>query len=315
MRELAQMETHVAKNQFFEFRRDQEPEIVINSGDEVVFLTKDAHNGTVPDGPVGTDVVFPDLDLKVANPVTGPVFLRDAGPQDTLKVTVIDIILAPKGYVVARPKWGTFYNVVSRNTARIVGVKNGIITFNDKLQFPVRPMIGAMGVIPESGVGYSALPGPYGGNIDHNDIRVGSVVYFPIFIEGAGFGLGDVHASMGDGELSSGAIDICAEVRVKLEILRKKYDIARPIIENEREIIVTSNAPKFHDAKQIAVREMINLLRYGLGVSEVEAYLLITLAGDLRIGQVCDSGEGLIDNTLRLSFPKYSEHLKWNTLV
>lgn len=302
------------KNQFFEFKIAQKAEITINSGDEVIFHTKDAHNGTVPDGPVGSDVVFPDIDIKVANPVTGPVFINNARAGEVLKVTVIDIKLADKGFVVARPSWGTFYNIVKKNTARIVGVKNGIITFSKKIKFPVRPMIGAMGVIPKSDIGYSALPGTYGGNIDHNDIKVGSIVYFPIFISGAGFGLGDVHASMGDGELSSGAIDICAEVKVKLEVLKRKYEIARPIIENEKEYIVTSNAPNFHEAKKIAVREMLNLLMYGLDISEIEAYLLITLAGDLRIGQVCDSGEGLIDNTLRLAFPKYLNDLNWNHL-
>jgi amidase len=308
------MATHRARNQFFEFRKDQKPEISIDSRDEVIFSTKDAHNGTVPDGPVGSDVIFPDIEIKVANPVTGPVFIKNARPGNVLKVTVLGIKLSEKAYVVARPRWGTLWDLVTKNTARIVGIQNDEITFSEKLRFPVRPMIGAMGVIPETGIGYSALPGTYGGNIDHNDIRVGSNVYFPIFVEGAGFGLGDVHASMGDGELSSGAIDICAEVKVKLEVLEKKYGITRPVIENEKEIIVTSNAPEFHESKKIAVREMINLLRYGLDVSEVEAYLLITLAGDLRIGQVCDSGERMFDNTLRLAFPKYSKYLKWKSL-
>lgn len=99
-----------------------------------------------------------------------------------------------------------------------------------------------------------------------------------------------------------------------MEIHERRYDITRPVIENETEIIVTSNASEFHASKQIAVREMIDLLRYGLDVSETEAYLLITLVGDLRIGQVCDNGEGTFDNTLRLAFPKYSSHLKWKSL-
>lgn len=203
------MAIHRAKNQFFEFKRDQNPEISIDSGDEVIFSTKDAHNGTVPDAPVGSDVVFPDLDIKVANPVTGPVFVKNARPGNVLKVTILQIKLSEKAFVVARPHWGAIHELVTKNTARIVGITNSLILFNEKLRFPIRPMIGAMGVTPEGGIGYSALPGTYGGNIDHNDIRVGSIVYFPIFVEGAGFGLGDVHASMGDGELSSGAIDIC----------------------------------------------------------------------------------------------------------
>jgi amidase len=252
--------------------------------------------------------------MKRANPVTGPVFIRGAKQGQVLRVTIIDIKLAEKGYVVARPLWGTFHNLVVRNTARIVGVQDGMITFSDTLTFPVRPMIGALGVIPAAGIGSSALPGAYGGNMDHNDIRAGSTVHFPIFVDGAGFGLGDVHASMGDGELSSGAIDICAEVRVRLEVAERKHDLRSPIIENEKEFIVTSNAPTFEDAKKMAVREMMDLLQYGLEVSETEAYLLVTLAGDLRIGQVCDSGEGIIDNTLRLAFPKYAGSLHWKSL-
>jgi acetamidase/formamidase len=61
---------------------------------------------------------------------------------------------------------------------------------------------------------------------------------------------------MGDGELSSRAIDICAEVRVRIEVLEKKYDIMRPVIENEKEIIATSNAPEFHESKKIVVRQI-----------------------------------------------------------
>lgn len=218
--------------------------------------------------------------------------------------------------MVARPSWGTFYGIVKENTARIVGIRDDLLIFSEKIQIPIRPMIGALGVFPENGVGYSALPGTYGGNINQNNIKVGSVVYFPVFVDGAaGLGIGDVHASMGDGELSSRAVDIYAEVRVLVEVFKIKYDIIRPIIETEKEIIVTGNAPEFHEAKKIVVREMMNLLRYGLNISEVDAYLLITLVGDLRIGQVCDSGEGLIDNTLRLAFPKYSNFLNWNKLV
>ncbi len=281
----------------FLFSRKIKPVLTIESRDEITFHTRDAHNGTVP---AGGDVHFPDIDLKECNPVTGPVYIKDAKPGDMLLVTIRDIKLDGKGFVPARQKMGIIHNLVEADLARNMAIKDGLIHFSDKIKIPIRPMIGTIGVAPADKEIYSAYAGTHGGNMDNNDVWIGSKLYLPVFVDGALLSVGDVHASMGDGELTSGGIDINAEVVLQTELI-KNAKINWPVIETGDAIITTSNSDDFYEANKIAALEMINLLTRILGVTKVEAYWLISIIGDLKISQACGLEIGL---NLRLSFPK-----------
>lgn len=300
---------HIIKrdNYNFSFNRLVPPVLEINSGDIVVFETIDAHNRTVPDG---TDVVFPDLDFKYCNPITGPVGIRNSEPGDILKIQVKKINLASKGFVPARKNMGSVKGLTQKNIARNINVRDGLLYFSDKIIIPARPMIGTIGVAPGEGEIHSNFPGIHGGNMDNNDIKMGSILYLPVFVKGALLSVGDVHATMGDGELTSGGVDIDAEVTLKVEII-KNSRINRPIIETGNSYVTTSNSPDFYKANKVVTLEMINLLRKGLGVTEIEAYWLISMYGDLKISQAADCK---IDLTLRLSFPKFKKYLKWKKI-
>ncbi len=281
----------------FLFSESIKPVLMAGAGDEIIFQTRDAHNGTVPDG---ADVVFPDVELKDCNPVTGPVYIKNARPGDILIVEVKEIILNPRGFVPSGKEIGIIHGLATGNLARNLKVENGLIDFSEEIKIPIRPMIGTIGVAPAGEEIFSSHIGVHGGNMDNNDVKEGSKIYFPVFVEGALLSMGDVHASMGDGELTSGGVDICSEVLVQIDLIKDKK-INRPVIETGSSIIVTSNAVDFYEANKLATLEMINLLMGLLEINKIEAYWLISICGDLKISQAFDCEIGL---SLRLSFPK-----------
>ena len=287
----------------FMFSKSIEPAAKVSSGDEIVFHTRDAHNGTVP---AGKDVIFPHRDLKDCNPVTGPVYINEAAAGDILSVEIISIKLDRQGFVPSSKCMGIIQGLVSENLARNLKVEDGFIDFSEEIKIPVRPMVGTIGVAPAGDDIYSSCIGTHGGNMDNNDVKPGAKLYLPVFTEGALLSAGDVHASMGDGELTSGGIDICAEVLVKVDLIKDK-SLNRPVIETEDSIIMTANAMDFYDANRIAANEMIELLSGIFNISSVEAYWLISICGDLKISQAFDCEIGL---SLRLAFPKVGRMLK-----
>ncbi|ELY63411.1 formamidase [Natronococcus jeotgali DSM 18795] len=78
-------------------------------------------------------------------------------------------------------------------------------------------------------------PREHGGNCDIKDLSLGSTIYFPVFVDGAKFGIGDIHASQGDGEITfCGAIEMAGYVDLKFELVKdgmNKYGIDHPIFE------------------------------------------------------------------------------------
>jgi len=291
----------------FTFSKTLRPIAAVKLGEKVIFETQDALCGTAPKG---RNEIFPDPDLSRVNPVTGPVEIKGANQGDTLVVKVEDIKLANYGSIQAFRNMGPIPGLINENRTRTIEIKDGLASFNDTIKLPINPMIGTIGVAPAEGEIPAAYPGPHGGNMDNNEVRPGAIVYFPIFVDGALFALGDVHATMGDGELPGAGIDICADVTVTFDILKGKR-IERPIIETEKAYSVTSNASTFHEASRIATEEMIKLLQKGLGVDRLEAFWLIGAAGNLMISQACN---GPIDITLRLVFPKLKQQLKWKNI-
>ena len=137
--------------------------------------------------------------------------------------------------------------------------------------------------------------------MDNNLVTVGTRVYLPVFVSGALFALGDLHASMGDGELTGGGIDIDGEVTLRLNLVKGR-SWPRPWLETKDSWATCSNAPTLEGAIDIATRDMVNLLAEKLGVSREHAFMMIGSHGDIRIGQAAKI-KGL-DATLCLVFPK-----------
>lgn len=293
------MQTHIITRDHivYSFDREHSPVRKIDTGDKIRFETYDARTGTIRSEDNLLDRPHP----IGANPATGPVFVRGAEPGDTLRVEILEVQLASQGYIAIKAGLGNLGHLAEKYVTRLVQIEDGIVHYDDRLRFPVRPMIGVIGTAPSGEAVPTLYPGPHGGNMDHNDVKVGSCVYLPVFVEGALFGVGDVHAAMGDAEVTMTGIEICAEVTVRVDLI-KGESITRPWIETDASWITTGDAPKLADAITIACEEMANLLQRKLSVSFDDAYLLMSAIGDVRISQSCQPNQ--FPSTIRVVFPK-----------
>ena len=295
------MRTHIITRDhiFYSFNREHGAVLKIDPGDKICIETYDARTGTIRSEKSLLDRPHP----LGANPATGPIFVRGAEPGDTLRVEILKVQLASQGFIAIKAGLGNLGHLAEKYVTRLVQIEDGIVHYDDRIRFPVRPMIGVIGTAPAGEAVATLYPGPHGGNMDHNDVRVGSCVYLPVFVEGALFGLGDVHAAMGDAEVTMTGIEICAEVTVRVNLI-KDESTRRPWIETDGSWITTGDAPKLADAITIACEEMANLLQQKLSVSFDDAYLLMSAIGDVRISQSCQPNR--FPSTIRVVFPKIS---------
>jgi amidase len=174
---------------------------------------------------------------------------------------------------------------------------DGTYKFGSNVRIKPKPMIGTIGVAPDEAI-TTLSSGAHGGNLDTTDICIGSKLSLPVFVEGALFGVGDVHACMGDGEVCGTGIECGAEVTIRLSLL-PGYSIPRPRIETDKEIMCVASAEGLEQAIRLALADMVVWLHAEKGLTDEEAYMLVSLCGDVRIGQVVDPAV-----TVRVAVPK-----------
>ena len=195
-------------------------------GESVVFETWDALGGRVRSH---KDALELSLPREMGNPATGPVYVEGARTGDTLGVEIIDIRLGDLGYGRVK-SGGVIIDELKPPAANLTPIRNGMVRFNETLSFPVRPMVGVVGVAPRGDPVPTFYPGDHGGNMDVNAAITGSTVFLPVSTPGGLLAIGDVHARMGDGELNGGGLDIAARVKVQVT-LHQRLGWRRPVIE------------------------------------------------------------------------------------
>ncbi len=261
------------------------PAVEIDDGDTVVFETYDARTGTIL---IDSDLLDHPHPIG-ANPATGPVLVRGAEPGDGLVVTIASIELADSGFLAVKKGEGLLAHRAGAYATRITPIVDGIVHFGD-LRFPAHPMVGVIGTAP-AGPGIStSYAGPHGGNMDNRYIGAGSRVHLPVAVDGALLGIGDIHAAMGDGEITFIGLEICAEVTVRIE-LAKGAGTTRPLVETDEHWVTTGEGEDLGDAARMAANEMVDLLQQRLGLSFEDAYMLMSAAVDVQICQCCEPGE------------------------
>ncbi len=199
----------------YRFDKALEPVLEIDPGDRVTFETFDARTGSILSDRDLLDRPHP----AGANPATGPVLVRGAGPGDGLCVEIEHIELAESGFLAVKKGEGLLAERAGRYATRIVPVGGGMARFGD-LRFPVNPMVGVIGTAPAGEPVSTSFAGPHGGNMDNKHVGAGARVHLPVAVPGALLGLGDVHAAMGDGEITFIGLEICAEVTVRVELVQ-----------------------------------------------------------------------------------------------
>lgn len=142
-------------------------------------------------------------------------------------------------------------------------------------------MVGVIGVAPAGDDVSCGTPGDHGGNMDNTHMTEGATVYFPVATKGALFALGDVHATMGDGEVCVTGVEIAANVTVTLSVEKRKVEM--PWLENEQSVEVIASAQTFEEAIQKGVKAWYSRLETEGGLSFDEAMMLISACGNTEV--------------------------------
>jgi len=278
----------------YTFSAENPPAIRIKPGETIVFETLDALDDQIHSDEDSAS----KIDLDHVNAATGPVYVEGAKPGDTLVAEILDIQPWDWGAALIIPGFGFLQDTIPGPYTKVFRVEeDGTMHYGDKIRLPLKPMIGTIGVAPLEPI-TTLSSGAHGGNLDTTDIKVGCKVYLPVFVEGALFGVGDVHATMGDGEVCGTGIESGAEVTIRLDLLRD-FPLERPRIESPTEIMTVASAEGLGEAIKIALQDMVNWLQRDKGLSPEEAYVLVSIAGDVRIGQIVDPAV-----SVRVAVPK-----------
>jgi acetamidase/formamidase len=226
--------------------------------------------------------------------LTGPVYVEGAAPGDVLEVRVLDVKLAiPYAYNGCS---GFLAELCAEPRTMIIPLdpKRGIARFGDRLELPIKPFFGSMGVAPppDSGRVSSNPPGIHAGNLDNKELVAGTTLYIPIHVAGALFEVGDGHALQGDGEVDQTGIETSLVGRLQLTV-RKDLHLTWPRAETATHLITMGMDPDLKQATRIAALEMVDLLASRFGLSRMDAYRLASIAADLRITQLVDGNVGV----------------------
>lgn len=263
------------------------------SGDTVCFETLDCFGGQLK----SENDLLGGLDWNNVNPASGPLFIEGAMPGDVLKVEILKIELDDHGVMVDAPGEGVTGAAVSSESTKILPVENGRVKFNEKLSFPICPMIGVIGTAAKGEGIDTGTPGSHGGNMDCTRIGEGATLYLPVNTEGALLAMGDLHARMGDGEVEVCGVEIAGKVTVKLTVL-KNCKLPTPFLVNSELAMAIHSAETVDEACVGATMAMHGFLTGELGMNEHEAGMLLSVTGNLCICQVVDP-----EKTVRMEIP------------
>ncbi|AXT19436.1 acetamidase [Flavobacteriaceae bacterium AU392] len=270
------------------FSNTIEPVLTVQSGAVIEAFTEEASDGQFNLN--STIEALDSLDFEPIHPLTGPVYVEDAQPGDVLKVTLHKIELGDWGWNAILPGFGFLVDDIDVKYLKLyeLGKDKTSVTFKDDIKLQLNPFPGVMGVAPDTNELLSTIPPrANGGNMDDPNMNEGTVMYFPVFVEGGLFSIGDGHAVQGLGEVCGTAIETPLRIVYEIELLKDK-SIKEPQYETEEYYATTGFAPTLDEAAKKATLYMVNYLENEHGLATDEAYALCSLAGDLQIAEVVD---------------------------
>ncbi len=270
------------------------PVTEVDPGETVVFETKDCFSNQIQ---TERDL-FANVGWATINPATGPVAIRGVQPGDVLAAKILDIKVSEKGYMVAVPKMGAFGHIITHSQTKIMPIIDGYAMFNDRIRFPISPMIGVIGTAPKTEDIPNSTPGAHGGNMDTRLITEGTNLYLPVFVEGANLAVGDLHAVMADGEVVICGVESPGEVTIQVNIVKGKT-LTSPVLETEDNFYCIASAESLDKAAASSLDYTAEFLKTRLPLSINEIAMLMSLVCNLQISQIVDPLK-----TVRVEIPK-----------
>ncbi len=280
--------TLTATNTHNKFSNAIAPVLSVKSGAVIEAFTKEASDGQFNMN--STLGALDSLDFEPIHPLTGPVFVEGAQPGDVLKVTLHQIELGDWGWNAIVPGFGFLADTLDVKYLKLykLGKDCEKVMFTDDIAIKLNPFPGVMGVAPDTSELLNTIPPrANGGNMDDPNMTEGTIMYFPVFVDGGLFSIGDGHAVQGLGEVCGTAIECPLRIVYQVEVLKNK-SISEPQYETKAYYATTGFGPTIDEAAKKATLYMVDYLKEEQGLSTEEAYALCSLQGDLQIAEVVD---------------------------
>jgi acetamidase/formamidase len=280
-----------------------EPVAEVAPGTVVSFETTDASGGQLNQASTTQDVVT--LDFTKVNPVTGPIRVLGAEPGDALAVRILEFKPSGWGWTANIPGFGLLAEDFPQAHLKTWTLDNPDVgEFLPGIQVPLKAFPGTIGVAPrEDGLHSVVPPRMCGGNMDIRDLAVGSTLYLPVQVDGALFSVGDTHAAQGDGEVCGTAIESPMEITLGFDLIKganlpaPQFQTAGPVtrhLDEKGYYVTTGISTDLMQATKDAVRAMIDHLGKEYDLTPEDAYLLSSVACDLRISEIVDVPNWLV---------------------
>lgn len=272
--------------------REHEPAIKIKPGDTVLFEINDVSSWQITKKTKSEELK--NLETSKLYPLSGPVYVEGAEPGDTLLVDVLNVDVDDFGWTAIIPGLGLLEEFNKPYLYKWDLSNKKYAPFVNGIKVPLRPFCGVLGVAPKEKGKFEVMPpGKHGGNMDIKHLVAGSKLRLPVLVEGALFSAGDVHAAMGDGEVCVCAIECAGRATLRFDIEKgnaPRWPQYHTKVENvaRRLFTATGISSDLMEAAKEAVRNMITYLRKKYKLTKEQAYVLCSVAADMKVHEVVD---------------------------
>ena len=273
--------------------RDLAPALTIASGDSVAVDVPMAGHGQVPREGGYADCAFA---FDTLYHLAGPIAIEGAEPGHTLQVELLELIPGDWGWTVIMPGLGLLPDRFPEGCLRTFDLTGDAIAVAPGVAVPLSPFFGTLGTAPDRPGPLSPFP-PHegGGNMDNRHLTAGSTLWLPVHVPGALFSVGDPHAAQGDGEVCVSACECPMRATLRFTLLETpisapSFRTAPSDAPRSAEHATMGIAPDLMEGARIAVSAMIDWLVAEHGLTPEDAYVLCSLAGDLKIHEIVDAG-------------------------
>ena len=276
-----------------------EPILSVSPGQTIEVQTIDSSGGQLSANSTLADLGT--LSFEQINPVTGPILIEGAEPGDGVAITFLDFKPSGWGWTANIPGFGLLTDQFPEAALHIwkydsVAMEPALYGPGGKV--PLKPFVGTIGLaLAEPGLHSVVPPRRVGGNLDIRDNTVGTTLYLPVEVAGGLLSLGDTHAAQGDGEICGTAIESPMDVTLTLDLVKganlkmPRFTTPGPVtrhLDAKGYEVTTGIGPDLMTGARDAVAGMIDLLSSRYGMAPVEAYMLVSTCGDLRISEIVD---------------------------
>ena len=293
------------------------PVMKIKPGQALKLWSEDAFNDTIKSI---NDLSSEKVDLRYVNPQTGPFYVEEAEPGDTLAIHIVDLKPARnRGASTTIPFFGGLtstdrtamlqdalpdttwiYEVdLAKNT---VGFESRFGNFS--VELPIENMLGTVGVAPPGGeVRSSLVPERFGGNMDSPEVKKGSTIYLGVNVEGALFSIGDGHYRQGEGEACGTAVEGAMDSIILVDLIKGSAP-AWPRIENDEYFMSVGSSRPMEDSWRIGQVDLIRWFQDLYGLHQMDSYQLLSQITKVPIANVVDANYSVVVKAAKSLLPK-----------